>query len=181
MTVTPITASLVRELFNYNKRTGNLYWRNTFLAGQVSARMRPRPKAGDCVKIRKLKIGYAYISIFGNVCLVHRVIWLHQTGELPPRGKVIDHKDHNGFNNCWRNLRIATHAQNCCNQIRSPGKSGFLGVRWHAQRNNRWSASVQHEGKIYHKEFDDIADAIAWRDVKARTLHGKFAVYNRGV
>jgi len=45
----------------------------------------------------------------------HLIIFI-QTGKWPKSGNVVDHRDGNGFNNKWTNLREATKQQNAFNK-----------------------------------------------------------------
>jgi hypothetical protein len=67
------------------------------------------------------------------------------TGEWPKT--LIDHRDGDGLNNRWLNLRCATYKINNQNQRapRSDNKSGFLGVCAHK---NRFYAYIKIGDKV---------------------------------
>ena len=62
-----------------------------------------------------------------------RVIWYLQTGEDPGKA-IVDHKDRNRMNNCWSNLRLGTHAQNCWNRS---------GVKGYSKNRNSWMVCIR--------------------------------------
>jgi hypothetical protein len=108
--------------------------------------------------------------------LARSVIWLWMTGEWPP--DEIDHRDMDGTNNKWGNLRKATHADNMHNQKpRHHNTSGFKGV--HRRANGKWRASIGIDGKrINLGTFSTAAEAGAAYGEAARKLHGEFARQN---
>jgi hypothetical protein len=98
--------------------------------------------------------------------LAHRVIWKIMTGREPP--PVVDHKDRDGQNNRWENLREATTSQNCINTTRA-------GVN--PRRNGKWRArATLVDGKRIHLgDFNSREEAVQARAEKHRELHGEFA------
>jgi len=95
-----------------------------------------------------------------------------------PEGMVLDHRDNNGLNNRWNNLRPATPTQNMANTRQPVGASGFRGVIRHGYT-DKWRARVSSEG-ILHEEgpFDTPEEAAVARDKIAMAVHGPFAVLN---
>ena len=91
---TDLTAERLRELFLYDRETG-----------EFRRRSLPYRLAGT----RKRK-GYIAIRIEGWVYFAHRLAWLYVYGEWPK--DQIDHRDRNKANNAISNLREATRAQN---------------------------------------------------------------------
>ena len=83
-----LTADRVRELFNYDPETGIVSWREDSPPKKVG----PLHKAGDRFgtstypgKNRSPKLtGW----VAGKQVLLHRIIWLWVTGEMPPLSKV---------------------------------------------------------------------------------------------
>ena len=102
------------------------------------------------------------MSIFNQRELAHRVAWLIKTGEWP--SQQIDHQDHQRANNCWSNLRAASHAENGRNQSARRGRTHApMGV---AQRRDtgKWSARIRINGNTKHLGcFADQASAAAVR------------------
>jgi len=96
-----------------------------------------------------------------------------------PPDLLVDHIDHNGLNNCKRNLRLCTPAQNTRNSLSSANSSSkYKGVCW-SKREKKWTASIQFNKKAYHLGYftDEIKAAKAY-DKKAKELHGQFACLN---
>lgn len=92
----------------------------------------------------------------------------------------IDHKDRNFLNNSKLNFRFCTHAQNMSNRAKFKGKysSKYKGVSWYYKL-SKWICRIRHNGKLIHLGyFIDEIEAAKTYDVKARELHGEFAVLN---
>jgi hypothetical protein len=114
--MTALSADLVRERFDYDPVTGNL------------RRKGPRATAaGSSCGTRNSK-GYLQVSIGNRIYLVHRVVWLHVTGQWPTA--QIDHINGDKADNRWTNLRDVTAQVNSQNQRRAQphNKVGLLGV-----------------------------------------------------
>jgi hypothetical protein len=126
-----LTAEYVRSILRYEPSTGKFYWRHRdSLTKSLNARDAGR-KAG--YPTGKNKWG---IQIDGRPYLAHRIAWLYMTGQWPTN--ILDHKDQNGKNNRWNNLREADHTQNSRNRKRDVrNKSGRKGVYWHKQH-KKW-------------------------------------------
>ena len=93
-------------------------------------------------------------------------------------GNQIDHCDRNGLNNQRLNLRPATVAQNVANQgLSRANKSGAKGVCWE-RFSQKWLAQVPRGSMCAKRRFEDFDEAVAWRDARARELHGEFAYLN---
>lgn len=70
---------------------------------------------------------YWKLVIFWQVHYAHRIAWFYMTGEWP--SEEIDHRDTNGLNNRWENLRQATGMQNHQNmKLTKLSTTGFKGV-----------------------------------------------------
>jgi len=114
------------------------------------------------------------------VCFENReILHMHRMLMNAPKGKVVDHKDRNGLNNTKRNLRIATHSQNCCNRIRTEsGSSKYRGVLRCKDR-RKWRANICVNGKKRHLGyFENEEEAAKAYDAAAKELHKEFAVLN---
>jgi hypothetical protein len=74
----------------------------------------------------------------------------------------IDHRDLNRANNCWENLRPATHSQNGQNKdAPATNKSGHKGVSFDKAR-GKWRATIKVNG-VWRQigRFDDVESAKA--------------------
>jgi hypothetical protein len=101
--------------------------------------------------------------------LAHRLAWVLVTGQQPP--SVIDHKDADGRNNRWANLRAATDALNGANRRRqgthSKGTHNLKG---------RWQAHIRVNGKKLHLGSFGTEEEAHAAYVKAAIEHfGEFA------
>src|SRR5262249_32141337 len=110
-----ITQERLKEVLFYSPKTGTFIWRVT---------LNPRGKAGS---VAGCKDGaYWAIRIDRTLYDAHRLAWLYMTGEWP---EGIDHRDKDGINNRWKNLREADQSQNGANsRLRVNSATGYKGV-----------------------------------------------------
>lgn len=166
--------SYLKECFLYDKKSGILTWNpnrpkehfstkrghTTYLSRYAG---NPAGRAGP---------EYFQLQLCGKNYQVHRIIWMLVTGE-DPGDREIDHKNRDGFNNRWRNLRLATLKQNARNKA-GYGASGVKNV--YPRSGGRFQVMIRVDGKLKSLGyFNDIGEAsrIATR---ARTgLHKQFA------
>jgi len=128
----------------------------------------------DIEKVKKYKwhisgTGYVSHKSTKTSLLLHRYI------TDCPKGKVIDHANHNRLDNRRSNLRICTQKQNARNQsIRTDNSSGYKGVRWHPQWG--WQAYIADKGKQVHVGwYKTKEEAIKARMRRANEFYGGFA------
>lgn len=168
-----ITADRLRELLHYDPKTGIFTWRvyrGTRWPGAVAG----------CTSAIDGK--YTLIGADNGRYLAHRLAWLYMTGEWPEH--EIDHRNNDGHDNRWRNLRHATRTQNGRNIRRaSRNTSGYIGVYYDDKTPRslkRWHAQIRdNDGKYKNLgRFHTAEEAARVRDEAARRLHGEFAVLN---
>lgn len=124
--------------------------------------------------------GYLATSLFGKKVQIHRLAWFLHYGEWPEMD--IDHINGIKKDNRISNLRLATISQNQFNKpIQKNNSSGVKGVYWN-KRDNKFIASVQHQGKKHTAgRFDDLESAKkAVEDLRIKLAgefcnHGDFA------
>jgi hypothetical protein len=95
------------------------------------------------------------------------------TGEWPDQ--EVDHRDHDGGNDRWRNLRPANESQNKMNRRRMKNNTtGFKWVSWHVGR-KMYIASVSRDKRRRHLGYFPTARA-AYEVARAyaETTHGRF-------
>lgn len=157
------TIKRLREVFRYNRKTGILSWRVHW-----SSRV-PGDRAGTRGG------GYYWVTLDGVKMLVHRVIWAVVTGSWPIAN--VDHRDLDGHNNRWRNLREATHSQNLGNASnRKNNTSGFKGVSLSRGCRDRWMAKITIKRRqIYLGSFGTRKEAHAAYLAAAKEHFGEFA------
>ncbi len=146
-----ITLGRLKEVLSYDSSTGLFRW---------LVRLSPRRPVGAVAGAKMAN--YISIQIDGVQYKAHRLAWLYVTGRTPKT--KLDHKDRNGFNNRFKNLREATTKQNGENRkldVRST--SGVTGVTWSSKR-QKWVARIGHNGKrITLGNFKNKAQAVTAR------------------
>lgn len=102
--------------------------------------------------------GYRYIRIDGKRYMAHRVAWMYMTGSMPDG--YLDHRDGNRANNSFKNLRLATYADNAQNRpTQSNNTTGLRGVCWH-KPTGRFTARITKDGvQHFLGYFRDPQDA----------------------
>ena len=108
---------------------------------------------------------------------LHVLIWFMQTGIWPK--EEIDHRDLNGLNNAWINLREANSSQNNANRGKLiTNTSGFKGVSW-SKWANKYKAYIRINNKRKHLGyFKDLIKAAQAYDSAALQYFGEFARLN---
>jgi hypothetical protein len=102
-----------------------------------------------------------------------RAVFLHRYIMGEPKGKVVDHKFGNHFDNRRENLRICGNQENSRNtKISKANTSGFKGV---TRRGNKWESSIKIEGRYkYLGRFNSPEEAAAAYNDSASKLFGEF-------
>ncbi len=110
-----------------------------------------------------------------QVILMHREILGLKQGD----GKLVDHKDNNGFNNKADNIRICNNTENHQNgKAHKDGTSIYKGVFWD-KRTQKWAVCIQINSKPrWLGRHSSEIDAAKIYDKSARELFGKFAKCN---
>jgi HNH endonuclease/AP2 domain len=131
-----IDYEFAKEWLRYNDETGDLFWIKS---------PNGRVKIGSIAGFEINKPNYRCVCFRGRYYLSHRIAWLLKTGILPD--SKIDHKDRNGLNNKWSNLRLASDQQNQANRQRGINNtSGYKGVFWH-KSSRKWCSAIMVNGK----------------------------------
>jgi hypothetical protein len=159
-----ITQAELKELLHYDPETG-IFRRRTSTSNSV----KPWDVAGYADGH-----GYLKCSIKHKLYFMHRLAWLYMTGKWPQN--LIDHKNGNGSDNSWLNLREATHQQNTRNRRKKTNTgANFKGVYFDKKQND-WRAYIGLNYKIMHLGRFKTADE-AHEAYKAAALkyHGEFA------
>ncbi len=139
MAVNP-TQERLQELFQYNAETG-------VVTRRISIGNR---KAGTIVGSKNTShCGYKYLSVKVDHkwLILHRLIWLMETGLLP---NCIDHINGDAMDNRWINLRDVNYAINARNRPKQKNnKTGINGVYWYPQL-NCWQSYIRVNRKKIH-------------------------------
>lgn len=110
-----------------------------------------------------------------------RTVRLHREilGLTDPRIKA-DHRDGDGLNNCRKNLREATNAENCraFRRAKKNKTSRFRGVCFH-KHSGKWAAQINANGVVrtIGRFYSEVSAANAY-DRAARKAFGRFAFPN---
>lgn len=118
-----------------------------------------------------------YMGIVGNKQKYCGML-LHDLIMRPPKGKEVDHKNHNGLDCCKSNLRICNRSQNLANKRKFNGSSQYKGV-YLCKQTNKWRAEIRVYGKrIRMGRFADETEAAHAYDRVAIKYFGEFACTN---
>lgn len=174
-----MTQARVRELFNYDPVTGLLTWRDRprhdFKTdrGWKTFQAQCAGKVAGAIS-RSGTNTYRVVRIDDVLYQQHRLIWLYVTGDWP-KGWV-DHRDTDGTNNRWLNLREASPSQNHANRrYQRRSASGIKGA-FYDRSIDRWRAKIGVGGKSRHLGiFRTAEDAHAAYLQAAETIYGEFA------
>lgn len=169
-----ISATRLRDLLAYDPQSGVFTWRvdrGPARAGSSAGVVVPRSgQQRDKFYIR--------IGLDGRRYYAHVLAYVWMTGAAP-LGEL-DHRNGDGLDNTWSNIRLASHAENGRhrNGRRAGNTSGYSGVSFHRGA-KRWRARLMVNGReVQVGYFDDPVTAAKARDDAARRLHGEFAHLN---
>ncbi len=155
-----VSVADLREHLAYDPVSGSFTWR-------TSRHGKRWPAGRPAGYVRK---GYLAIKLFQVKILAHRIAWALMHDEWPMH--EIDHKDGNGLNNKWVNLRAATHSQNAMNSKPKSWHLKGVGVN----KYGRWTAYICRD---YHKKnlgtFATEREAHEVYVAAAAKLHGEWA------
>lgn len=165
----------LRERLAYNPDTGELRWRfrprEDFPSVHEWHRWNTR-HSGDIAGHENPKLGHRVIHINHVMFFAHRVIWKMQTDHEP---EEIDHRDVNGFNNRWDNLRLAVRTQNMANR-KSWNSLGIKGVQRHGAG---FRARIRFQSELYCLgTFPTAEEAHAAYRAVAKIYFGAFANFD---
>lgn len=95
--------------------------------------------------------GNYYVQAFEKENGVRKILFLHRILTNAPKGKVVDHINHNTLDNRKQNLRVCTPSENGQNRKgpSSRSTSGVRNVSWNPKR-NKWVVNVTVERKRIH-------------------------------
>lgn len=144
-----ITQEKLIEEFTYNPETGVVtknHLSHHFNIGDVMGHLHNQ--------------GYLSICIGNKSYLLHRIIWVMQTGEWPEQ---IDHINHNKTDNRWCNLREVGNRENLMNMSKKKNNSsGYTGIRI-SPKGKYWPHIMVNRKQIFLGSFDNLEDALEVR------------------
>lgn len=167
-----VDAPIAREFMEYDPETGVCRWksRNRKWFQRENDRKRFESRNAGKEISRRNAGGYLIVKVKYTSYLLHRLIWLIQTGDWPKDG--IDHINGNPSDNRWTNLREATQSEN--NRNRRMSRNNTSGHNNVSFKNGKWRARIIlgnediHLG-VYDKEKDAVS--VQWA---ARMCAGGF-------
>jgi hypothetical protein len=108
----------------------------------------------------------------GKTILLHRLI---MGLENAPRSVLVDHKDHNGLNNCRTNLRKTDSSGNHANYLKrlsAKNFSPYKGVHLCSDKRSKpWRADIKLSGKNKHLGYYRTQEEAALAYNKAAIEH----------
>lgn len=111
----------------------------------------------------------------------NKLVTLHRFILNAPKGKQVDHKNHNGLDNRRSNLRLCSHSQNIHrrNMMKVNKTSKYKGV--HRYKNgNCWCSAIRVDGKrMFLGYFDCEKEAARKYNAAAKKHFGEFAWLNQ--
>jgi len=170
----PIDIAYMRECFNYDVSTGQLFWKdrpakhfkNQRYCDQFNKRYAGSP-TGSLTTSKKSDYNYLRVTVNGIQYLCHRIAWAIFYNEDPPED--IDHINRNATDNRITNLRPSSVQGNRRNaSLQSNNKSGQNGVCFLKRRGVWWAFGKLSTKRIsigYFKDFEDARNArLAWEE-----------------
>jgi len=121
-------------------------------------------KGWKCYGNQPNKSDYYHIWFNGKNEQLHRVIYsFYHAIPLEKLGEI-DHIDRNPKNNKICNLRLVTKSENCLNKTKQiNNKSGHKNISYN-KHSDKWRFDININGKITRKCFQQLQDAIEYRD-----------------
>lgn len=171
-----LTQELARELWDYIPETGQLIWKHRPNQSAAWNARYSNQVAGHFVHVSN-DLQYRRLRFGNRNYLVHRVIWIHQKGEILHPETFLDHIDGNGLNNRISNLRKATPLQNNMNcRAMTRNKKPRALPKGVDQVGNKYRARIRLDGKLVNLGLHETAQAAneAYFQ-RSQEEHGEFA------
>lgn len=166
--ISMLTQAYLKSILYYDPETGIFTWVRSGRTGWNGK------EAGSVFSTKRSRARYRRVRILGVNYLLHRLALLYMDGFMPDR---VDHKDEDGLNNRYLNLRSCTRSQNACNvKTKANNSSGKKNVYYRPDLLNPWRVSFNVSGKLLHiGNFPTIELAAEAARSKRIELHGDFA------
>lgn len=169
-------AKYLRRCFEYNRETGQVFWKNRpreHFSSQRGWNSWNAKHAGNQAFTSRNEDGHMMTILDYVLYTAGRIIWKWVTGKDPV--EQVDHKNRDPSDNRWVNLREASAAQNARNRsIPANNTSGRVGVYFYKPTKN-WKASIRIQKQQVHLgTFDTKEEAMQARAVAERLHYGEF-------
>jgi hypothetical protein len=106
------------------------------------------------------------------------VSYLHRKIMNCPKGKMVDHINHDKLDNRKENLRIVSNSENQMNQKVRKSSSKYKGVYWNNHCKN-WISQLKCKNKLFYLGiFNSEVEAAKVYNEKDKELFGKYAKLN---
>lgn len=176
--------SIIENYLFYNEKTGSILFSKDF-------RYRKKGSVADInrnsltAKNKYLCVSF-YVKNKRVLVFSHHIAWFLKTGKWPEN--LIDHKDENGMNNKWKNLRIGNPVKNAINRkLQVNNTSGTKGVYLHKFTKKSsgkvyeyWYADIKVNGKvIYLGKYKTYDEAKLARLQAEKKYFGEWSYLNR--
>jgi hypothetical protein len=179
-----VTPELIRELLNYDPKTGLFTWKKRGVSwfkdrgGRYTAEWCQKnfnnKHGGKPAFTAETRKGDLTGGIMRRNFFAHRVAWAHFHGSWPKF--TIDHINRDKGDNRIETLRDVSRVVNNHNVERRKGE--YVGVAWW-EPSRKWLARISKDGEFYYLGYYDTAiEAARVRDAKARELYGCDAYQN---
>jgi hypothetical protein len=168
-----LTHAEVLELISYDPVSGLFTVRQATCCrpvGQImNCNQRHAQRSG-----RKVRRSFVSLRGLGSVP-AGRLAWFYMTGEWP-KGEI-DHRDNDGWNQAWMNLRESSRSQNQANTRRyKSNSSGKKCVFPSGRKAKPWRAQIQKDKRRLSLGYFETRDAAHAAYVQAAvTLFGDYA------
>lgn len=174
-TLRGFTWERLNAVFEYDEVTGDI--RNRVTRGHAS-------KAGEnAARIEQVKppdrnpLYYRYVRLDRIKLRAHQLAYFLKTRTVAPRGEL-DHRNRDGLDNSWTNLRLASLSQQNANRNLPVASSGYRGVNKNRRSKGFQAAIKVHARTIYLGSFMCPHEAAKAYNAAALEHFGEFAVLN---
>ena len=155
-----ITQKELLTLFNYDKETGELFWKIS-----PNRRIKIGAQAGS-----NHNAGYRSVKIDKKNYLVHRIVYTLYHGSCPP---FIDHINRDRSDNRIKNLRASTPMENQWNRtpnMSNKTSSKYVGVSYH-KKSGKWRARIRAKNREISLGYFETEQAASEAYVKGSMRH----------